>query len=586
MNAPAQAELDELKQLHADKRVARAKLAVGLAFEFTPENAGTAEVNLDGETSQHPFESDKPLRFEVERELRLAIGGVGVLQVRGGGRHLRDEAQEATDRWQRFADNLFDRAGVATAAELEDKRRQADALLAGADEHNSEAQQARVRSENVDALEQQAVVAEAEAEQRRLAAAKRMDASVSVDDYIDEHGALRGDAELAEAIETLKDAARERDVQRTQLANTVEADAAQLDTLRQDVERNQQELDGLVAANAEWRRVLTEAEANRKGMHDELAKVDAEIKAIQAEATAADEDARAALAKVSEEEGAKTQARDKATQDLQHAENALARLRGESEAMRTTVEALDVPGLQAVRDEKQAMLDALPAVDEAPSDVTELERLANEAANQAEALRHDLSTAQGALGQVGGQRIEEQATQAEEALDALTRHEHEREMEYGGWKLLHETLAEAERENAAHLGDALVKPVSERMAALTHGRYSAVAIGPQLDPTGICQADDERSFDDVSVGTREQIALLLRLAIAETLGSFVILDDHLTQSDPGRMAWMRDLLGEAAQKIQVVVMTCHPDAYLTGGSIGNVNAVDLTKCIKRHGGGL
>ena len=582
LNPPAYAELDELKRLHADSQVANAKLAVGLALEFTPEIAGVADITQDGETSERRFNAGDRLRFEAERGLRLAIGGAGVLEVRGGGRHLRDEAQAATDRWRRFADALFNRAGVAASTELEDKRQEADQLLASASQHESDAKQARALSNNVDALERQAAVAQAEAAQRQQAAAKRMDATTTVDRYVSEQGELRDEQELARAIETLKEQVRERDSLSIADKSKMELGDAQLEDLRQELAGRQQALGKVVAKNEEWPRVLAEAEGNRQRLDSALAEADAAVRAVQAEATAEAEDAREALAKITEEASAKAKIREESAQSLQDAQTALAKLQGEAEAMRTTAEGLDVRALQAVRDEKQAALDALPAVDEDPRDLAELERLANDAAKQADSLRHELSTAQGALGQVGGPRIEEQATQADEALADLARREHELEVEYGGWKLLLDTLAEAEKEDASHLGAALVKPVSERMAALTGGRYGEVGIGPQLDATGICLGDDERSFDDVSVGTREQIALLLRLAIAEALGSFVILDDHLTQSDPGRMAWIRGLLGEAAQKIQIVVMTCHPNAYLTGDLARDAHAVDLVERVERH----
>jgi hypothetical protein len=72
--------------------------------------------------------------------------------------------------------------------------------------------------------------------------------------------------------------------------------------------------------------------------------------------------------------------------------------------------------------------------------------------------------------------------------------------------------------------------------------------------------------------------LLLRLSIAEALGTFVILDDQLTQSDPGRKAWMRELLDRAAERIQVVVLTCHPQDYVGNGS-GDKRVVDLVGCV-------
>ena len=84
----------------------------------------------------------------------------------------------------------------------------------------------------------------------------------------------------------------------------------------------------------------------------------------------------------------------------------------------------------------------------------------------------------------------------------------------------------------------------------------------------------------LSVGTQEQIALLLRLSIAEALDTFIVLDDQLTQSDPARMTWMRNLLEAAAARIQVVVMTCHPEHYAVAD--GRRHVVDLSTCVRRR----
>ncbi len=170
----------------------------------------------------------------------------------------------------------------------------------------------------------------------------------------------------------------------------------------------------------------------------------------------------------------------------------------------------------------------------------------------------ELRKAEGALEQTGGQQLDEQREQAKEAAEALARREQELELDYQAWQLLQETLSEAEKDGAAHLGSALVQPVSERIADLTAGRYGELALGPQLDATGIELGGSEREFDALSVGTREQIALVLRLAIAEALGTFVVLDDQLTQTDDTRMEWTRRLLAQAAEASQVIVLTCHP----------------------------
>jgi uncharacterized protein YhaN len=71
-----------------------------------------------------------------------------------------------------------------------------------------------------------------------------------------------------------------------------------------------------------------------------------------------------------------------------------------------------------------------------------------------------------------------------------------------------------------------------------------------------------RSITSLSVGTRDQLATIFRLSLAEQLQSAVILDDQLTQSDTDRMSWLRDLISGLSSKIQIIVFTCRPSDYL------------------------
>ena len=59
--------------------------------------------------------------------------------------------------------------------------------------------------------------------------------------------------------------------------------------------------------------------------------------------------------------------------------------------------------------------------------------------------------------------------------------------------------------------------------------------------------------------------LATRLALAEVLGrderQLVVLDDVLTATDAGRLARVMNVLEEAAQRLQVLILTCHPERY-------------------------
>ena len=583
LQAPAEAELKRLRQLDEDHRVARRSLTAGLTVDFTPERPGQAEIIIDGEIRQRRYAAGERLAYQAERELRLTLDGIGAIEVRGGGRDRQREAQAAADLWQAEAMPIFARAGLDAIEGIDAlaaKAELAASLTEEAAKLDSEATQERVRGDGIDDAEHAATIAEAEAEQSRLAIAKWQEAGASLDEVLSRYDSMRSEAVVSKEAEALQQQVSARNELCIELGTKVELEDEALAAAKQQFASEQRELADSMPEDDDWRRLLADGESEQQKLANDLRTQDAAIDAINAEATAEAEQAKAEQTRLEKELATKSKERDDLAQRLQTKKTQLALLQGEAKVLEASTKELDIDALQAVRDDRLAELDALPAADaDLSADPAELESEAKDAKAAAASLRGELATAQGALSQAGGQSVEEQAIAAKEALAAIGRREHELEVDYGAWKLLHETLAEAEKEDAAHLGDALVKPVSERMSELTNGRYERVGIGPQLDATGIRLGGDERDFGDVSVGTREQIALLLRLSIAEALESFLILDDHLTQSDPKRMAWIRNLLGKAAKNIQVVVMTCHPDAYLTGAE----HAVDLTQCITRHG---
>jgi hypothetical protein len=185
---------------------------------------------------------------------------------------------------------------------------------------------------------------------------------------------------------------------------------------------------------------------------------------------------------------------------------------------------------------------------------------------------------------------------AREALRIAEQKEHDVEVEYDAWRLMVEKLREAENTEGQHLGEALSQPVTERFGELTANRYGKLAVGPNLKATGLEAAGEAREITDFSVGTQEQLATLLRLTVAEQLGTTLVLDDHLTQTDPARSAWFRDVLRQHAAKAQVIVLTCRALDYLLDGDMpengatsvnraaGLVRVVDLSKVIARSDG--
>ena len=94
-----------------------------------------------------------------------------------------------------------------------------------------------------------------------------------------------------------------------------------------------------------------------------------------------------------------------------------------------------------------------------------------------------------------------------------------------------------------------------------------ITIDENLNIVGVVrEAGYEEAFHHLSMGTQEQIAVLIRLAFAEMLveqghPATVILDDALVFSDDRRMSRMFDILNMAARNVQVIIFTCREQLF-------------------------
>lgn len=114
--------------------------------------------------------------------------------------------------------------------------------------------------------------------------------------------------------------------------------------------------------------------------------------------------------------------------------------------------------------------------------------------------------------------------------------------------------------------------LGKMVAAMTGGRHTGVALEGAL-PRSLAQRDGmSLGWDLLSAGTRDTLALALRLAMARRfLGSspgFLVMDDPLVDMDPDRQQAAAAALREFAAGTQLIVFTCHPDtAALLGGNL-------------------
>ncbi|WP_217808213.1 ATP-binding protein, partial [Oceanibacterium hippocampi] len=150
--------------------------------------------------------------------------------------------------------------------------------------------------------------------------------------------------------------------------------------------------------------------------------------------------------------------------------------------------------------------------------------------------------------------IQQQEREVELAEEQLRRYEREVEV----LSLLLTTLRSAETEAKERYLSPVLKRVRPYLQLLFPG--AEITIDENLHIVGVVRQDGyEESFQHLSMGTQEQIAVLVRLAFAEMLieqghPATVVLDDALVFSDDRRMDRMFDILNMVGQQVQIIVL--------------------------------
>jgi uncharacterized protein YhaN len=131
--------------------------------------------------------------------------------------------------------------------------------------------------------------------------------------------------------------------------------------------------------------------------------------------------------------------------------------------------------------------------------------------------------------------------------------------------LLLSTLREAEKDAKERYLSPVLNRVRPYLQLLFPG--AEITIDEDLHIVGVIrEAGYEEAFHHLSMGTQEQIAVLVRLAFAEMLveqghPAAVILDDALVFSDDRRMSSMFDILNMVARQVQIIVLTCREQLF-------------------------
>jgi len=136
-------------------------------------------------------------------------------------------------------------------------------------------------------------------------------------------------------------------------------------------------------------------------------------------------------------------------------------------------------------------------------------------------------------------------------------------------ELLHNNLLEAEKTAK----ETFLRPVTGRiqpyLKLLLPG--SELQLSENIDIIGLRRGTVEEKFTALSIGTREQLAVLTRLAFADLLRengqpAVVLLDESIVFSDDDRFRRMLHILRKAAEKTQIIVLSCREREYESVGA--------------------
>jgi DNA repair protein SbcC/Rad50 len=126
-------------------------------------------------------------------------------------------------------------------------------------------------------------------------------------------------------------------------------------------------------------------------------------------------------------------------------------------------------------------------------------------------------------------------------------------------------IESASRITHRELAPRLAESLANRLSLLTDARYTDVNVDTDHFALGLLARErpDMVGLDAVSHGTRDQVALLLRLALCEVLGGAgerapLLLDEPLLTSDPARRDRFIEFLHDLSATHQMLISTADP----------------------------
>jgi len=367
--------------------------------------------------------------------------------------------------------------------------------------------------------------------------------------------------ELVEATETL-------DRKIGEAAKALEALLGEdtLDRLRQERVHLDAQITAIEKEHPGWRDSAPDSEALKRAAADQKQE---HARKVSAEETAW-EKAQSALSSANQQAQVAADRLEEARKAVRRLETQLSELTQDGETFKAREAALNRllldydAGKAALKD----MAEKLALFEDDPEAVLEkLEEGLTAIQASVQGTRDEERRATGTLETLTAQGPYSILAKADEEVARLEEEIRKETLRMDAIRLLYDTVQQCKSEAVA----SVVKPVEEAATRLLQRiagrRIGRIAVGEDFGPSGVCPEPVNSPVEVASLsgGEQEQLYLATRLALAEVLAKngrqMVVLDDVLTATDTGRLARVMTILEEAAEHLQILVLTCHPERY-------------------------
>ncbi|MBS0980709.1 AAA family ATPase [Acetobacter thailandicus] len=176
-------------------------------------------------------------------------------------------------------------------------------------------------------------------------------------------------------------------------------------------------------------------------------------------------------------------------------------------------------------------------------------------------LHGDVRACEERVRQAEGEGLDEQIAETERLIKQAEHECRGYARESAALTLLKQTLEAAEQEQTERYLAPLVKVMQPAFSTVFPDM--TLSLDASFGVQAITRRQTEQ-FSDLSMGTREQIAVLARLGFAQLLHqqqgkSLLVLDDALSFSDKQRRERLFEVLTDAARHFQILILTCRDD---------------------------